>query len=308
MPSSKKAKKKRPNTTNGHSSGQNNISNHHDEVHCLAKDNNKLHSAAAVCPDSIKGTDDTGVFYNSHDELTAKQLECREEFYAANDAWWIDGGYGGKTDDELMVGDEGSEEDGAEGLAFLDRLLERIRKEEKKNPKQRLAIDLGAGVGRVSKQILLKRYDTVHLVEANEAFSKRSRGYLGRKRAARCFFTVCHLQDITPEQVLEWGPVDLMWLQWTLQYLTDSDAVDCLRILANGCKETGATLVLKENRPFGNAREDRFQMDVPAGGSSRYDITRPDSHHRLLFQRAGLRVDFAERGVETNTYALTPMN
>mmetsp|Transcript_13290 Transcript_13290/g.29207 ORF Transcript_13290/g.29207 Transcript_13290/m.29207 type:complete len:112 (-) Transcript_13290:37-372(-) len=104
----------------------------------------------------------------------------------------------------------------------------------------------------------------------------------------------------------EWGgePVDLMWIQWCLQYLTDEDVVQCLKTLAGKLRLGLGVLVVKENRPFGTAREDRFQMDTPRGESLRYDITRPDLHHRLLFQKAGLSVDLAEQGVETNTYAL----
>jgi hypothetical protein len=45
-------------------------------------------------------------------------------------------------------------------------------------------------------------------------------------------------------------------------------------------------------------------MDMPQC-SGQYDITRTDVQHRLLFHRAGLRVDAAEEGTETNTYALS---
>jgi len=82
------------------------------------------------------------------------------------------------------------------------------------------------------------------------------------------------------------------------------DAIDTLRTLAGGLIAKTGILVLKENRPYGTAREDRFQMDTPEGGG-RYDITRSDAHHRLLIERAGLTVAFAEQGDETNTYAVT---
>jgi protein N-terminal methyltransferase len=256
-----------------------------------------------ICPDTIKGVDDAGNYYNSHDELAKTQLLNREEYYDANDKFWSEGGYGGKTDDEVMVGDGGGAEDGVEGLAFLDRLLAR---QSTMPAKPSVAVDLGAGVGRVTKMILLKRYDEVRLVEPNEGFSKHSKVYLGRKRAARCVFNCLHLQDISTDDIIEWGEADLMWVQWCLQYLTDDDFIKCLRTLAGGLRPGVGVLVVKENRPYGNAREDRFQMDTPQGssGQGRYDITRPDAHHRLLFQRAGLRVDFVEKGVETNTYAL----
>lgn len=51
-----------------------------------------------------------------------------------------------------MVGDDGAEADGMEGLAFLDRWMVLARAGP--NPKKLLtkrAIDAGAGVGRVTK-------------------------------------------------------------------------------------------------------------------------------------------------------------
>jgi AdoMet dependent proline di-methyltransferase len=95
-----------------------------------------------------------------------------------------------------------------------------------------------------------------------------------------------------------------VWLQWTLQYLTDADVVCTLVNIGKVLTAKNGILVVKENRPFGNARSDRFQMETPSF-SGRYDITRTDAQHRLLFQRAGLRVDMAEEGEETNTYAMS---
>jgi len=254
-----------------------------------------------VHPDSIQGTDDNGTFYASHDQLAAVQQENKEEWYRANAAFWSQGGYGGNTDDEAMIGDAGGHADGQEGLAFLDKMIARY-------PTMRCqrAMDAGAGVGRVTKLVLLKRYRTVRLVEADRELSKRSRMYLGKKRAARCDFTCQRLEEIS--DIVQQGDgcfVDLIWLQWTLQYLTDLDAVRTLRTLAQGLSPKTGMLIVKENRPYGGARSDRFQMETPSGVNGRYDITRTDAQHRLLFHRAGLKVDLAEQGYETNTYAIS---
>jgi hypothetical protein len=314
--------------------------------------------------------DDMGNFYNSHDELLVFQAAHKTEYYQANADFWDNGGYGGSTDDEVMVGDAdtvGIMQDAEEGLAFLDRIIDNNNAGKSRTSgtnsnsnhktrgnnsnsnnstatatmtmpamRQDVAVDLGAGVGRVSKMVLLKRYDHVRLVEGNAAFMKRSRGYLGKKRAARCSFTTCFLQDLDVNDIiLEWGgsgasagvssssksnnngndnsgdagSVDLMWVQWTLQYLTDVDVVECLKKLAKGLRPLVGVLVVKENRPYGTARPDRFQMDTPTGASAqgRYDITRSDAHHRLLFHMAGLQVDFSEMGTETSSFALKLM-
>jgi protein N-terminal methyltransferase len=272
------------------------------------KKKNKHTAVAATTPttrlihgDSIKGCDDVGNYFNTQAELALHQALNRDGWYATNKDWWQHdrgGGYGGSTDEQVMVGDGGGEEDGVEGLAFLDRLIL-----ESSSIKFARAIDAGAGVGRITKHILLKRYDTVQLIEADSGWSKHSRTYLGRKRAARCTFTCSRIEELHPDSDHS-SRIDLVWLQWTLQYLTDADAVETLQNLASRLILRTGILVVKENRPYGAARQDRFQMDTP-GASGRYDITRTDDHHRLLFQRAGLTVNQTEQGVETNTYALS---
>ena len=261
-------------------------------------------SNRTIATDTIKGTDDSGNYYNCHEDLSTVQAQHRDEFYQANALYWSRGGYGGNTDNEAMIGDGGGFEDGAEGLAFLDRCILQQPPQHQRTRRFEHAIDLGAGAGRITKLILLKRYSHVRLIEGDEGWSKRSRAYLGRKRASQCRFVHQRLDDLTDQDVRNWGPepADLMWVQWTLQYLIDVDVVDCLRIISGGLREGSGILIVKENRPL--ARDDRFQMDTPGGENERYDITRTDEHHRLLFQRAGLTVTSSERGVETNTYCL----
>lgn len=175
-----------------------------------------LNSPRRICPETIKGTDDMGRFYNCHDELLSFQKDNCDELYHANSLWWANGGYNGSSDEQAMIGDAGGEEDAEEGLAFLDRFLaidmtttNHDKETEDSSPQQNRrrtcrfdhAVDLGAGVGRVTKLLLLKRYGEVRLVEADEGWSKRSRVYLGRKRASRCSFSNqrvryhCHVFD-----------------------------------------------------------------------------------------------------------------
>jgi protein N-terminal methyltransferase len=263
----------------------------------------------AVLASSIKGGDDVGNFYDSHSALLREQASQRDLYYRTNAAWWKEGGGGGKTDDEEMTGDVGGEADATEGLAFLGRLIganSRAHEESHGDSplmQRRLAIDVGAGLGRVTRGVLLKWYDEVHLVEGDAAYCRRCRAKLGKKKGSRCLVTQCYLQDMTAA-TLGGRPADLVWVQWTFQYLTDIDVVDCLKTLALSLRPPVGVIVVKENRPYGTAREDRFQMDVPGGPNERYDITRSDAHHRFLFQMAGLTVQSTERGDETNTYVL----
>jgi SAM-dependent methyltransferase len=213
-----------------------------------------------------------------------------------------------------MIGDDGGIEDGAEGLAFLDRFLLQKRREGNNNNNNNNnkkhyyysahhAIDAGAGVGRITKHILLKRYDSVQLIEADPGWSMHSRHYLGRKRSNKCTFTCARLEELDCTLEASSRAADLVWLQWTLQYMTDRDAVRILQTLAARLVNGTGFLIVKENRPYGGTRMDRFQMETP-DCSGRYDITRTNDHHRFLFQRAGLVVDRVEENVETNTWAL----
>jgi len=237
-------------------------------------------------------------------ELLTAQSKNKADFYQTNASYW-EAGVGTTNNDEAMIGDGNGEEDGREGLEFLDKLLASscVASTNKTNTDR--AVDLGAGVGRVTKLVLLKRHREVRLVEADAGWSKRSKAYLGRKRASRCSFVHQRLDDLTLEDIRNWGPpAGVMWIQWTLQYMIDVDVVSSLIVLATGLRPKTGVLVVKENRPYGTAREDRFQMDMPGGENERYDITRTDAHHRLLFHNAGLRVVLAEKGAETHTYAL----
>lgn len=252
-------------------------------------------------PPLISGSDDSGRTFESLEALWLEQARHHARYYAANDEWWDADGYGGANDDEAMIGDGGSEEDAAHSLAFLDAVRQ-LRPEWR----LRTAIDAGAGVGRVTKHVLLRRCDHVCLVEACERWLKQSRRYLGNKRASKCAFLHARLEDLTLQHSLTHKAqasvpqYDLVWVQWTLQYLVDAHAVSALRALA-GCLGPGGVLILKENRPCpqtgsGATSSEAFRVDTPEGAHGRYDVTRPDAHHEWLFECAGLAVAHAERG------------
>lgn len=250
---------------------------------------------AAPLP-AIGGQSDGAHLFASLPELWAHQRANREAFYRANHDWWEDGGYGGANDDEAMIGDEGSSDDVEHSLKFLHAALERCPRVKRMH-----AMDAGAGVGRVTKQVLLKVFDSVHLVEGSDALSKQSRRYLGNKRAQRCTFAHARLEDFRPMS----GAFDLIWLQWTLQYLIDDDVISFLSSCVQSLERHGIVIV-KENRPSWRGKASRFEFDTPQGPNARYDITRPDAHHAWLFAKAGLDVLLSEHYDETTAWLLVP--
>lgn len=75
----------------------------------------------------------------------------------------------------------------------------------------KLAVDCGAGIGRISKHLLLKNFDQVEMVEVTENFVSKAKEYLGHedsKRVAK--FHCCGLQDFNPEP----KKYDCIWIQW----------------------------------------------------------------------------------------------
>lgn len=263
--------------------------------------------AEALASGRLAGWDDVGSSngrgrtFASLEQLWAVQAEERDAYYAANRCFWDEGGYRGESSDEAMIGDDGSAEDLAASGAFLDRLLARRTATAVVDS----VLDVGAGAGRVAAGLLLPRSAvSLHLVEGCRRWSDESRRRLGSNTsvpvttateddvaaagadAAVVTFEVCDLEEFEPRA----EAFDLIWVQWTLQYLIDADAVALLRRLGAGLSAAGL-LVLKENAPaFEGPAASLFQVMAPTGGlgSRRFEITRPDAHHRLLFERAGL--------------------
>ena len=254
--------------------------------------------AVSLAAGAVGGWDDSGRQLASLDELWALQAAERDAYYAANATWWDQGGYGGESVEEAMIGDGESEEDVLDSLCFLSALVDRFP-----SLGWHAALDVGAGVGRVTKHVLLSFFEEVDLVEGSRRWSERSRAYLGAEAcASRCRFAHARLEDFTPGA----RHYDVVWVQWVLQYLTDADAVSLLLRLRAALRPAGL-LVLKENRPCtAHVLPNAFLLNTPDGSKARYDITRPDEHHRLLFARAGLVVHDVERGrVEDTSFCIS---
>ena len=185
-------------------------------------------------------------------------------------------------------------------------------------------MDCGAGVGRVTCGVLLSLAAQVNavLVEQSSKWQEISRGRCAQSHNGdRCKFIQSGLESFSPHAVQtssgsgehDTGQ-DVIWIQWTLQYLIDADVVGLLCRLRSALSITnGGFVVLKENRPHmapgvdGAAAEgtdlDRFQMDTPKVGG-RFDIARSDAHLRVLIELAGLSVEYYEKWDEVGCYVL----
>jgi hypothetical protein len=150
------------------------------------------------------GFDDMGTTFESLAKLSEWQDENRLALYAANVVYWDDSGAAGTSDEMAMTGDGEGSADIADSHRFLLALLARM-------PQLRPSsgLDAGAGVGRVTKHLLLRHCSTVHLVEASDPWCTRSRRYLGKKLVKRCTFTRSRLEEFIPRG----RSTDLIWVQ-----------------------------------------------------------------------------------------------
>nr|CDS29943.1 alpha N terminal protein methyltransferase 1A [Hymenolepis microstoma] len=150
--------------------------------------------------------------------------------------------------------------------------------------RREVALDCGAGIGRITKNFLLPHFKTVDMVELSQKFLDASREYIGEESEKRIGNRFCTgLQDFTPSE----GRYDVIWVQWVIGHLTISATVDFFRRCIKGLRppssegECRSIIVLKDN--------------VILSDSPDFDATDSSfmrTHKQLLeiFELAGLEV------------------
>lgn len=103
-------------------------------------------------------------------------------------------------------------------------------------------LDCGAGIGRVTKNLLLPLFDTVDMVELNQDFLDQAPDYIGESfnRVGQRYCS--GLQDFDPRR----EQYDIIWSQWVLGHLTEVHLVRFLKRCIVGLKP-GGLLCIKEN-------------------------------------------------------------
>ncbi|CAK7898110.1 alpha N-terminal protein methyltransferase 1 [[Candida] anglica] len=146
----------------------------------------------------------------------------------------------------------------------------------------KLTIDMGAGIGRITRDLLWKVSDVCDLLEpvkpfvaqmSNELSQVQQRGKLG---------------DIYDIGMQEWsadanklGRYWLVWCQWCVGQLPDAELVQFWRRCGEALMGNGVgTLIVKENIA---PAEDIFDETDSS-------VTRTDAKFRQLFQEAGFKL------------------
>jgi protein N-terminal methyltransferase len=139
------------------------------------------------------------------------------------------------------------------------------------------ACECGAGIGRVSKGLLLELgVPRCDLVESSEKLLAEAPDFIGDPNSSLCRFICQGLQ--------EWAPVpntySIIWIQWVLCYLTDEDIVAFLKRCGTALTAHGV-IVMKENTCEGET----FVLDKDDAS-----VTRSLPYWLQLIEDAGLRV------------------
>eukprot|EP00929_Paragymnodinium_shiwhaense_P080147 TRINITY_DN41786_c0_g1_i1.p1 TRINITY_DN41786_c0_g1~~TRINITY_DN41786_c0_g1_i1.p1 ORF type:complete len:699 (-),score=159.02 TRINITY_DN41786_c0_g1_i1:46-2094(-) len=152
-----------------------------------------------------------------------------------------------------------------------------------------VALDCGAGIGRVAEGLLSRYFHKVDLLEPSAGLLGKARQVYAETSWARHFVEAV-LQDLP---LLPGAPYDLIWIQWVLLYLTDIDLIAFLRHAkaalspgstcgAAACGRVPGRIVVKENVMLNRSSGYVDERDA--------SLTRSDARLRELFEAAGLRI------------------
>jgi protein N-terminal methyltransferase len=246
-----------------------------------------------------EGLDTDGVVYSSKEAMwetaladssppmdagdtSVRKLSDKSRWYQKSSDYWntqsatVEGMLGGL--------DKLSERDLRMSESFLDLLQ---RRHGLRTGAGCCCVDVGAGIGRITRAILLPRFAVCDMLEQNPAYLEESVNYIGSsspdvgvvgKRMAM------GMQDFEVEDAKTGssclGRYSLVWIQWVCIYLTDDDFVSfiCKLLL---CLAPGGIICMKDNiAPRG--KKNGFVFD-----KSDSSIMRSDKYMKALFAKAG---------------------
>ncbi|CAJ0600626.1 unnamed protein product [Cylicocyclus nassatus] len=160
------------------------------------------------------------------------------------------------------------------------------------------AADCGAGIGRVTRHLLLPIFKNVVMVEPVAELLDKSLTYVGDNGNVKRL--PVGLQNFYPEP----SSFDLFWIQWCSGHITDSDMVQFLQRCKQALTNEGV-IVFKDNL----SAQEESEFD-----SEDNSWTRPEKLVLELFERARLRVvaenvqtGFPPGMYKVKMFALKPM-
>ncbi|XP_022123118.1 N-terminal Xaa-Pro-Lys N-methyltransferase 1-A [Pieris rapae] len=152
---------------------------------------------------------------------------------------------------------------------FLNNLFS-----QENGPGRQIALDCGAGIGRITKHLLAPHFNEVDVIEPDKKFLTELLNYVGED--SKKVGTLYHssLQNFQPER-----KYDVIWNQWVLGYLKDEDLVSYLITCRKSLTKNGV-IIVKEN-----VTSSGFTEPDEADSS----ITRCLKQYITIFKKANLK-------------------
>lgn len=241
-----------------------------------------------------------GVKYETISEMWNGELSSASEntWYTKSAAYW-------QTQEasvEGMLGGLGSLHN--RDINASEKFLQRI------DIKYGHALDVGAGIGRVTCALLLPHFETVDMLEQNPQYVNESEKYIENKSQKNGGkvgkHLVCGMQEFRADggdgRPSVRATYDVIWIQWCVIYLTDHDFIAFLKECVKSLKSDGV-ICLKDN-----VARKGFLVDKEDSS-----VMRSDKYMKHLFDEAGLKIiretrqmDFPKRVFPVWTFALKP--
>ncbi|XP_053602494.1 N-terminal Xaa-Pro-Lys N-methyltransferase 1-A-like [Plodia interpunctella] len=141
-------------------------------------------------------------------------------------------------------------------------------------PSTQTALDCGAGIGRITKHVLIPHFNKVDVIEPDEKFIKEIPEFVGPMKIKLGSLYKLGLQEFIPDK-----KYDVIWNQWVLGYLTDDDLVSYLIRCKNALAENGVVVIKENVTTSGNVEKDEVDSSV----------TRSLKQYLKLFKTAHLK-------------------
>lgn len=158
-------------------------------------------------------------------------------------------------------------------------------------------MDLGAGIGRVTKGFLVDVADVVDVVEPVAKLA----AVVSEGEEFKVLREEGRIGDVVVKGMQEWSPkdgvkYDLIWVQWCCGQVTDKQFIEFLERMVPYV-ESGGWIVVKENMSTDVEGKDIFDETDSS-------VTRSDKKFRVLFEQANLEIVATEvqKGMPAELY------
>ena len=160
--------------------------------------------------------------------------------------------------------------DGRSSKRLLERILAKMGFDWKHTSLR--ALDCGSGIGRVAKDVLSNYFSPIDLLEPNAHFIHKAQTSLESHQLGE---TYCQgLELFTPHHMYT-----CIWIQWTLNYITDKDIIRFLQQAATHLIDHGF-IVVKEN----------YTCDTHVVDEEDSSVTRTLKQFESLFTKSNLEI------------------